>query len=453
MASEELEKSLRADIDNYINSRLSGLQEEIKRLQSQLNESFTRLSERATSSTQTDTSVGVSILEHIRAAHERGIEDASAESAHTQVSSDVAILKASIEELDDQRSQADILNTLVNRAASFAPRVAFFVVKNDQIIGWRARGLEGTVGDNAVRDISMPLTSATVLSDVVNTRATWSGSPGSHADNHELLSKFGDEPPQRMAAIPLIARGKAVAVLYADSAALESDAISLEALESLVRVAGMAVELLAVTRPAPAARPAARIEPQPPRPSRRAPAREEEPAAVSDATQEAASPAPQAEAVSPVAAEPQAETVAQAEPAPAEEAAPPAPPQAEQQPAQFANPLGTARRYSSRAEAELPVEVSEEEKPQHVGARRFARLLVSEINMYNEPKVKEGREAGDLYDRLRDAIDKSREMYDKRYAASVGSRYDYFHHELVNTLAEGDESKLGNGYPGSSVSV
>ncbi|HEY0546739.1 MAG TPA: GAF domain-containing protein [Pyrinomonadaceae bacterium] len=452
MASEELEKSLRADIDNYINSRLSGLQEEIKRLQSQLNESFTRLSASATSSTQTDTPVGVSIIEHIRAAHERGIEDASAESAQTQVSSDVAILKAAIEELDDQRSQADILNTLVNRAASFAPRVAFFVVKNDQIIGWRARGLEGTVGDNAVRDISMPLTSETVLSDVVNTRATWSGSPGSHADNHQLLSKFGDEPPQRMAAIPLIARGKAVAVLYADSAALESDAISLEALESLVRVAGMAVELLAVARPAPAARPAARIEPQPPRPSRRAPAAEEEAAATSDATQESAAPAPQAEAAPLIEAEPQAEPAAQTESAPADEAATPAPSEQEQ-PAQFANPLGTARRYSSAADAELPVEVSDEERPQHVGARRFARLLVSEIKLYNEPKVKEGRAEGDLYDRLREAIDRSREMYDKRYAASVGSRYDYFHHELVNTLAEGDESKLGNGYPGSSVSV
>ncbi|MBC7909622.1 MAG: GAF domain-containing protein, partial [Pyrinomonadaceae bacterium] len=247
MASEELEKSLRADIDKYINSRLSNLHEEIKRVQSQMNDALSKLLERATSNTQSDTPVGVSILEHIRAAHERGIEDASAESTHTQVSSDIAILKSAIDDLDDQRSQADILNTLVNRAASFAPRIAFFVVKNDQTIGWRARGLQGTVGDNAVRDIALPLTSDNVLSDVVNTRATWSGSPGNHADNHALLSKLGEEPPQRMAAIPLIARGKAVAVLYADSAALEADAINLEALEMLARVAGMAVEMLSVS--------------------------------------------------------------------------------------------------------------------------------------------------------------------------------------------------------------
>ena len=72
MASEELENSLRKEIDSYVNARLNGLQEEIKRLQSQLNEAFSRLSQRAVSSTQSDVTVGASILEHMRAAHERG---------------------------------------------------------------------------------------------------------------------------------------------------------------------------------------------------------------------------------------------------------------------------------------------------------------------------------------------------------------------------------------------
>ena len=151
--------------------------------------------------------------------------------------------KPPIEDISDQHSQADILNTLVNRAASFAPRIAFFVIKNEQAMGWRARGLEGTVGDDAVREIVLPLSADTPLSDVVRSRTTWSGSPGGNAEDYLLLNKLGSDPPQRMVAIPLIARGKAVAVLYADSAALDSDAINLEALETLVRVAGMAVEL------------------------------------------------------------------------------------------------------------------------------------------------------------------------------------------------------------------
>jgi hypothetical protein len=33
----------------------------------------------------------------------------------------------------------------------------------------------------------------------------------------------------------------------------------------------------------------------------------------------------------------------------------------------------------------------------------------------------------------------------------VARKYDYFHHELVNTLAEGDVDKLGGGYPGANV--
>jgi hypothetical protein len=34
-------------------------------------------------------------------------------------------------------------------------------------------------------------------------------------------------------------------------------------------------------------------------------------------------------------------------------------------------------------------------------------------------------------------------MYDKRVKPVVSGKCDYFHHELVNTLAEGDAAKLG----------
>jgi len=110
------------------------------------------------------------------------------------------------------------------------------------------------------------------------------------------------------------------------------------------------------------------------------------------------------------------------------------------------------RRYG--ADQELPVEVSgDEERRLHNDARRFARLLISEIKLYNEQKVAEGRSEHDLYDRLREYIDRSREMYDKRVKAEVAARYDYFHGELVNTLAEGDVSKLGSNYPGATVNA
>ena len=107
-------------------------------------------------------------------------------------------------------------------------------------------------------------------------------------------------------------------------------------------------------------------------------------------------------------------------------------------------------RLSDR-NVDLPIEVPEDERRSHNDARRFARLLVSEIKLYNEKKVIEGREASDLYPRLREAIDRSREMYDKRVQPPVASKFDYFHYELVNSLAEGDAARLGSGYPGATV--
>jgi hypothetical protein len=44
-------------------------------------------------------------------------------------------------------------------------------------------------------------------------------------------------------------------------------------------------------------------------------------------------------------------------------------------------------------------------------------------------------------------------MYAKRVHPSVAPRYDYFHHELVTTLARGDDARLGAGYPGTVVSA
>jgi hypothetical protein len=450
-----LEDSLRREIESYLDGRLSAIRQEITTLQSLLNESLSNFLDRQ-ADVQMEGSLVASISEHLHAAHERGVELASAESARAKASSDMAIVKSAIAEINEQKSQADVLKVLVNRASSFAPRVAFFVIKGETASGWRGRGFEGTVGDQAVHDISLSLSADTVIGSAAKSLQTWSGGPGSHAEDHSLLNRLGEEPPQRIVAIPLNVRGKAVAVLYADSAALDSEAINLEALETLVTVSAMAVELLSVSRAA-AKRPAEEAAapapaPEPVEPTY-TPASEyyEEPA-----------PAPSfsgAETIENYQAEPVApESFVEA--ASTEEsggvfespAEPPAPEMWTTPPPVEAAPEAPRRRYGQ--DAELPVEVSgEEERRLHNDARRFARLLISEIKLYNEQKVAEGRSEHDLYDRLREYIDRSREMYDKRVKAEVAARYDYFHGELVNTLAEGDASKLGSNYPGATVNA
>jgi hypothetical protein len=76
------------------------------------------------------------------------------------------------------------------------------------------------------------------------------------------------------------------------------------------------------------------------------------------------------------------------------------------------------------------------------GARRYARLLMSEIKMYNDGAVRAGRERRDLLQRLKPEIDRARQMYEARIAPSQGRDF-YFQQELVQTLADGDSSLLG----------
>ena len=87
--------------------------------------------------------------------------------------------------------------------------------------------------------------------------------------------------------------------------------------------------------------------------------------------------------------------------------------------------------------------LSPEDADVHRKAHRFARLLVDEIKLYNQVKVSEGRKNKDLYDRLKEDIEKSRITYQKRYGNTAAGGADYFSQELVRSLAEDDTSIMG----------
>lgn len=99
--------------------------------------------------------------------------------------------------------------------------------------------------------------------------------------------------------------------------------------------------------------------------------------------------------------------------------------------------------------AAAPVSSGSEEDELHKKARRFAKLLVEEIKLYNQPRVEEGRQHKDLYDRLKVDIEKSRSTYDKRYAESPVASADYFTQELIRILADNDASLMGASFPRS----
>jgi hypothetical protein len=87
-----------------------------------------------------------------------------------------------------------------------------------------------------------------------------------------------------------------------------------------------------------------------------------------------------------------------------------------------------------------------EEQDIHKKAKRFAKLLVDEIKLYNQAKVAQGRANKDLYQRLREDIDKSRATYDKRYGATPAASGGYFTAEVIRVLADDDVSVLGSGF-------
>ena len=76
-------------------------------------------------------------------------------------------------------------------------------------------------------------------------------------------------------------------------------------------------------------------------------------------------------------------------------------------------------------------------------AKRYARLLVSEIKLYNEAAVRVGRENGDLLGRLRAEIERARKLYEERVPDGTGPQQSYFQQELVQTLADGNAALLG----------
>ena len=69
--------------------------------------------------------------------------------------------------------------------------------------------------------------------------------------------------------------------------------------------------------------------------------------------------------------------------------------------------------------------------------------MVSEIKLYNEAKVNEGRKNKDIYERLKEDIERGRHMYHERVAAPVRESTNYFYDELVRILAGGDQGALG----------
>ena len=297
------------------------------------------------------------------------------------------LLNAAFNTVMDSNSQAEILTALLEGTGKFCQRSALFVMKSGSAVGWRARGFDN---DDAIKSVTFDPTMG-LAGRAYGDRQLVQGAAAEF--DADFIATFGEPlPGTNTVVLPLVLRDKVAALVYCDAGA--TGKLDPSALECLTRGAGLWLEIVAARK---AGAPIASAESDERTDTQRIPAYSE--------------PAPA--------------------PAPTPAAATPAPAPA---------PVQTA------AEAVTAPAASFDDEEVHKKAKRFAKLLVDEIKLYNQKKVADGRANKDLYSRLKDDIDKSRMSYEKRYGQTVAGPAGYFNEELIRVLCDGDASVLGSGY-------
>src|SRR5579885_3570322 len=96
--------------------------------------------------------------------------------------------------------------------------------------------------------------------------------------------------------------------------------------------------------------------------------------------------------------------------------------------------------------------LSSEEQELHRRENRVAKVSMQDIKMLRPEQVRLGREKKDICIRLKEDIEKAHKEYDRRFKPIMDHPVDYFYRWLVEILADGDPSALGE-YPYATPSV
>jgi hypothetical protein len=308
---------------------------------------------------------------------------------------------ASARELDEAATQVEILHRLLEACRRYASRAILLVVKNGAWIVWKASGFAGGVSaQEAVRRVTLPTAAEGPLARVL------AGSPCRLPAANEVSARLSCEDAEDAVVVPMTIRDRVSGAVYADAARGEEHRFDPEAIALLTYLAGLLIERL--------------------------PARKLRPSPTLKEIEHAAAP-PQAPSAT---AEYDTRMLSLwQEPAVAVREEQPQPSVASVRGAAPETAAGTRRLTGPLAPPD--------EDEQRAEARRFAELLVSEIKLYNEHAVREGREQGNLYKRLKEEIDLSRRLYEQRIPETVRAGSDFLHEELVRILADGRAEALG----------
>ena len=339
-----------------------------------------------------------------RVLEELGPQLSAEASAHSVSESGPADLLKAISAIHSGNTQREILRGLLDSTVRYSGRAALFVVKAGAATGWEGRGFANNDG---VKNFALDVSSG-VASRALQSRMTFTGTAAEM--DHEFIAQMGAPSGDRIIVLPLLLKDKVAALIYAD-AGTSANPTDDAALEVLVSSTSAWLEVVSLRKQA-----------------------QKEGAAEAGGERTETAPAPVQTVSSfsdPFAGH--APTHA-AKPVPAVE---PARPEVE------AEPVSAAAAAAPAVAKDAFSHLSPEDADTHRKAQRFARLLVDEIKLYNQAKVAEGRKNKDLYDRLKEDIEKSRSTYSKRYGNTAAASADYFSSELVRSLAEDDGSVMG----------
>ncbi len=117
-----------------------------------------------------------------------------------------------------------------------------------------------------------------------------------------------------------------------------------------------------------------------------------------------------------------------------EQAPPPSPDQSpspsDASESNFWDEMGDKIRQADENETQSEENAADIEK-----AMRLARIIVSDIALYNEDKVTSGVRDGNFYDMLRDEINEGRKLYDSRVSPEIQARGDFLSDAFENFIA------------------
>lgn len=356
--------------------------------------------------------------------------------------------------LDDAPNQVEALNRFLDACRRYASRAALLIAKGGGLGVWKAVGFSDHGGsDEAARKRALLLEEGSSLARVME------GTPCRLEKGNDVSERLGCGNAARAVLIPMVVKEKISGAVYADCAPGGEEQFDSEAIALLTFVAGLMVDRLASRKlkPAPALRsldavsgpatatatppassygtqmmelpPEVEAEPPPPPPP--------VDTALEPRGWAAPPPAPRPHFVEPV---PGPSQPSGGMPMPAEDSF--AAPEEAEAPVEPPSPISAPRSSTGMRRLAGPLaRVSGDERREE--ARRFAKLLVSEIKLYNERAVLEGREHGNIYDRLKEDIDRSRQMYDERIPEDVRASSNFFYEELLRILADGRVEALG----------